>query len=246
MHDDAHSPDPRRPTHDDAELKRWIMDWRDGDDDAGRRVYDALASDVTTFLRNKAYDKQIVEDLVQDTFIKVRSAISSINTTARGYVLGVAYNTLCHHIRGRQRGDRKHRALGAEVEVGAYVIGEHELDPEYILGLKRERKLLMKALRRIPLDDQVVIELYYLQGLSRVDIAEILDVPVGTMAGRLRRGRKRLSDKIVALESSLEVLASTSKSFSAWLDELAEHLERMKAEPRGGARARRSRVKEEG
>ncbi len=218
----------RNNLHSDEQLRRWIAAWREGDNAAGGRLFDALAPLVTGFLRNKVYDKQIIEDLVQETFMKLKSATSVVERGTRSYVFGVAFNTFRHHLRARYRLENRYQALSESIDAGTYVVGDHEIDPEYLLGLKREERLLMKALRRVSLDDQVVIELFHLQELTRAEVADILGVKGTTMPGRLKRARERLSAKILELESSPVVLKSTSKTVSTWLRELEEHIERMK------------------
>ena len=55
-----------------------------------------------------------------------------------------------------------------------------------------EQRLLLEALRRIPLDLQIAIELHYWEGMSGPDLAQVLDIPEGTVRSRLRRAREPL------------------------------------------------------
>ena len=88
----------------------------------------------------------------------------------------------------------------------------------------------MKSMRRIPLDDQVMLELHYMQSLSRREMAEIFQRKEPTIAGQLRRARRRLAAKMAEVAQSREVLLSTSKSAASWLHELAQHLGAMTSE----------------
>jgi RNA polymerase sigma-70 factor (ECF subfamily) len=53
-----------------------------------------------------------------------------------------------------------------------------------------------EAIRSLPLPQQVVIVLYYLEGLSLKEIADILEVPEGTVKSRLHHGRKALKERL--------------------------------------------------
>ena len=62
---------------------------------------------------------------------------------------------------------------------------------------KAERQQLIAALRRLPLMYQVVLELKHFEGLSRREIAEVLDLAPGTVATRLRVGQALLKKQSV-------------------------------------------------
>ena len=57
------------------------------------------------------------------------------------------------------------------------------------------------GLARIPLDDQIALELAYFEGLSTKEIAEILAIPDNTVRSRLSRARDRLRDALAQLAS---------------------------------------------
>ena len=102
-------------------LRRLLRAWNVGDEEAGRQLFELLADDVTRFFRSKLFDQHAVEDLVQETFLKVRVANSEVHTTARGFVFGVAFNTLRHHLRGRQRAGVRHQRLAWKRSIGISV-----------------------------------------------------------------------------------------------------------------------------
>lgn len=65
--------------------------------------------------------------------------------------------------------------------------------PEQALEWQRSRALLDAVLDAMPLELRTVFVLFELEGLSSVQIAPLLDVPVGTVASRLRRAREEFS-----------------------------------------------------
>lgn len=78
--------------------------------------------------------------------------------------------------------------------------------------------LFAKALRKIPLDTQVLFELHYWQKLPAPQLAEIFGVPEGTVRSRLRRAKELVREKISELASSPEELASTLSGFDTWAE----------------------------
>ena len=56
-----------------------------------------------------------------------------------------------------------------------------------------------EALRRIPLELQVALELYYWEGMAGPELAAALDLPEGTVRTRLRRGRQLVREQLTEL-----------------------------------------------
>jgi RNA polymerase sigma-70 factor (ECF subfamily) len=71
-------------------------------------------------------------------------------------------------------------------------------NPETILLAGADRQALTQALEELPLEFREVVILRELEGLSYKEIANIVDVPVGTVMSRLARARKRLHLSLTA------------------------------------------------
>jgi DNA-directed RNA polymerase specialized sigma24 family protein len=79
-----------------------------------------------------------------------------------------------------------------------------------------EKKLLLKALRRIPLELQIALELHYWEGMTTLEIAEVLEVPRGTVKSRIRRAREALEDALSRLARDPATDSSTRRSLTEW------------------------------
>ena len=77
--------------------------------------------------------------------------------------------------------------------------------------------LLLAGLRRIPLESQIIIELYYWEQLTTKQIAVILGVPHGTARSRLRAARRALEATLGGLARSRERLEATRDNLERWL-----------------------------
>jgi RNA polymerase sigma factor (sigma-70 family) len=183
--------------------------WRAGDVAAGDRLFVRHFPTVDRFFRHKAGSAEI-QDLVQRTFMicveKPRGfhGLSSFRT----YLLGIAHNVLREHYRATAR--HRHEDVDgiSVVDLGA--------GPSTLVGAREEQRLLLAALRSIPLESQVILELYFWERLSGPQIAEILGVGENTARTRLRRARLRVGEALARLTSTRALLDSTLADLESW------------------------------
>lgn len=187
--------------------------WAGGDRRAGGQLVDRHLSAIHRFFAAKLSDTSASDDLVAKTFETCAAKLGSFRGEGsfRAYLFAIAHNHLRNHLRAKQRVGERFEPL--EVSVAA-------LDPtaSSLLVRDEQRRLLLRALRTIPIDMQVAIELSYFEGLSRAEIAEILGVPPGTVAGRLRRARELLERSIEALGNRPELRRTTMDLLAAWAE----------------------------
>ena len=93
-----------------------------------------------------------------------------------------------------------------------------------IVAKHREQRLLLQALRRIPIDLQVVLELYYWERLPANQVAEVVGVPEGTARTRIRRAKQLLEQEMAKIAANPEDLSSTLVNLEEWAADLREHL----------------------
>jgi RNA polymerase sigma-70 factor (ECF subfamily) len=87
---------------------------------------------------------------------------------------------------------------------------------------RREQRLLLEALRKLPLEYQLTLELYYWEGLSGPELAAALDIPEATVRSRVRRGSTKLREELEKLAESPSLLESTLGGLDGWLAGLRE------------------------
>lgn len=157
--------------------------WRGGDAEAGNELFSRHFHAVLRVFR---YKVQHADDLVQRTFlacIEHRDAITD-GRRVRAYLLRIAKNQLYAHLRSR--------AGRAALDTGVTSLQQLGESPSALVGRAHEHARLLEALRRIPLDYQLALELFYWEGLGGDELAEVLDIPVGTVRSRLRLGKQML------------------------------------------------------
>ena len=189
--------------------------WREGDRKAGSELFERHFDSVCRFFANKI-DRD-VDDLVQRTFTACVEGKERFRgqSSFRTYLFGVAHNVLRSHLRKRKReGDR--------FEIGISSVFDMGLNPTVLVAQRKEQMLTLQALRRIPLDHQVVLELYYWEEMTAADLAEVLDLPEGTVRGRIRRAKKLLEEQLVALSDDEAILQSTVSGLESWARSLRQ------------------------
>ena len=158
---------------------------------------DQLYSHAMRMTRNSAD----AEDLVQETYLKGYRAFDSFKegTNLRAWLFRILTNSYINNYRKKQRrpdesdlgdvedlylyrrlGGAETAALGRSAED---VLLDHITDSE-----------VKDAIEAMPEQYRDTVLLADVEGFAYKEIAEILDVPIGTVMSRLHRGRKRLQD----------------------------------------------------
>lgn len=190
----------------DTEL---LESWRKGDLGSGEELFERYYPMVERFFINKVGTE--VGDLVQDTFIACVENRFAVNDTGkfRSYLFAVAYNVLCAHLR------RNYRA-GRSIDFDTTSVYDLSPSPSSVMVRHREERLLLEALRQIPLDYQVLLELHYWDEMTTEEMAGVLGIPLGTVRRRLVRARELVEQALGRLERSPETLKSTVSRLDDW------------------------------
>lgn len=137
------------------------------------------------------------EDIVQDAMLRAFRYFAGFRgdgaTQGRAWVLTIVRNT-AHSWRRRRRPDEAALEFDETVHSEA-AVGE---DPGGELARGDSRETLARALDRLPPDLREVIVLREVEGLSYKEIAEVAEVPIGTVMSRLSRARRRLQEALAA------------------------------------------------
>ncbi len=149
------------------------------------RLAHAIQSDyrfIWRLLRRFGVPQAHAEDAAQQVFLVVAERLSDITPgRERAFAFGTA-------MRVAQTVRRK---LGREIPHDT--LDEHptaETAPDALVEQKRARERLDAVLQAMPLEFRTVFILYELESLSSPEIALLIEVPLGTVASRLRRARE--------------------------------------------------------
>jgi RNA polymerase sigma factor (sigma-70 family) len=91
------------------------------------------------------------------------------------------------------------RAREARLDLGTVSLQDLAPGVSTLAGERAEQALLHTALRSLPVDLQLALELFYWESMSAREIGEILNMPEGTVRSRVRRARTLLRERLEAL-----------------------------------------------
>ena len=166
--------------------------WQSGDQAAGGELLRRHLRAVHQFFAGKV-DAVAVDDLAQRTFEAVARLRDDVRLDAgfRAFLFGVARLELLRHLdEWRRRGSRFD-----PLETSLEALGSGPVSAVVEIEV-RER--IAAALRRLPIDFQLALELHYWDDLPLAEIAAALEIPVGTVKSRLARGRAMLARELGA------------------------------------------------
>jgi RNA polymerase sigma-70 factor (ECF subfamily) len=136
------------------------------------------------------------EDLVQDAYLRALRFFSSLrDDNARAWLLTIVRHTWYGRFTARERVARTTAFDEREDER----VGE-ALDPEALAMQQQVVDRVRRAIEELPPDFREVIVLRELEGLSYKEMADVINVPIGTVMSRLSRARERL---LPVLETSV-------------------------------------------
>lgn len=185
--------------------------WRGGDQDAAaelsRRRLPGLRRLVHSMLTGDE-----AHDAIQEVFERLAKRASEGGEVkhVKAFVAGMARNVIRERLRRRRR---------EAVDVTEQSLADISPNQSVEIQRKEEHRLLLKALHRMPVDDQMLIAMRYWERLRTKQLAEIFELKPSTLRTRLQRAEGRLQRLITELADSPEALESTMGSLTAWARE---------------------------
>ncbi len=164
-----------------------VLQLQQGDLDALGSLYDLHQRMVYRTALVITNDHELASDLAQDVFLRLFRFADHIDPQRPlepwlyRMTVNLAYSWL----------KRNHRWLQPLEDFTDWLVGPKP-GPADVIEMQDDWNRVQKAVSRLPFQQRVVIVLYYLNDLSLQDIADIIEVPVGTVKSRLHYGRNAL------------------------------------------------------
>lgn len=194
-----------RPTTPDDEADRdLVASIRSGDADAWGDLIERYQHRVFAICMKMVRDRELASDLTQDAFIKVIKGLDSFDERARlsTWVYRVTVNVCLSKLRSEKL--RRHASLDAMAAGGPQQEGRGELgfaqgrEPAASSGIEHheERARMMAALDSLSDEHRAILILRDGRDLEYEQIAEVLEIPIGTVRSRLFRARAALRQSL--------------------------------------------------
>ena len=162
-----------------------------GDESALGALYDRYAGMLYSFALRMSQDAHSAEEAVQNTFLAAWRNASAFDPR-RGKASTWLVAILKNQVRDQMRKSKRRESFIADLELDEALRSAEadHLDARLQAGEVRE------ALRSLPEEQRLVVELTYFWGLTHREAAAFLRVPLGTVKSRLRLAIERLADMI--------------------------------------------------
>lgn len=169
--------------HDAVLVKNYI----NGDEKALEELISRHNQRVYSFIFSKVYDKEITEDIFQDTFIKVIKTLKKGAYNEEGkflpWVMRIAHNLVIDHFR---KSNRMPKFDGGEDFNIFSVIGDSSLNVEGQIIKDQVDTDVRKLVDELPEDQREVLIMRMYKDMSFKEISEITGVSINTALGRMR------------------------------------------------------------
>src|SRR6266498_2955107 len=152
-------------------------------------------------------DETDAEDVVQEAYLRAFKHFGSFHGgDGRPWLLAIVRNT-CYTWMQHNRSAQL--TIGLDDQL--HEIESKDLNPEALLLQSADSQMVKQALENLPVEFREVFVLRELEGLSYKQIADVAEIPVGTVMSRLARARKRLQQRL-ASERNKETLVTQAVS----------------------------------
>ena len=165
-----------------------------GDPRAFELLYDRHCGAAFSLAYRMVGNRVTAEDITQEAFLSIwrsRLRYDAARGSVRTWVLGIVHHRGIDALRRHAVHDRRRAGLeGVEERFEAAERTDLEA------ARRQEARSVRDALESLPQDQSRVIELAYFGGFSHSQIAEMLEMPLGTVKGRMRLGLEKLRQSL--------------------------------------------------
>jgi RNA polymerase sigma-70 factor (ECF subfamily) len=154
------------------------------------RLYDRYGSLAYSVALRVLGDPGKAEDVVQDCFLKLWNSASRFDASRgslRTWLITAVRNRSIDYLRGRGAHERQEREIPTDV-----VATGKGSEPWREVADAIERNMVREALDRLPAEQRQSVELAYFSGYTNREIAEMTNVPLSTVKGRMRLALEKL------------------------------------------------------
>lgn len=177
---------------------------RAGESSAFAELFDSYARAVYNHAFRLTADWSVAEDVMAATFLeawRLRERVDPEGGSLRPWLLGVATNIA----RNQYRSNRRYRAAANAAAAAELSVPDHADEVADRVDDRRRLATALTALATLRRPEREVVTLCLGEGLDYEAVAEALGIPVGTVASRLSRARRKL--RALAEEASLRLVA---------------------------------------
>lgn len=179
---------------------------REGREAAYRELVRRYERPIFSLLFRMVRDRELAEDLSQETFVKALNAIDSYRPEYKfsSWIFKIANNAAIDHLRRRELDTLSlegspHAETPEAVQATALQLGDRSENALDIVEAKELGATIEEAIGRLRPEYRSCILLRHVEGLAYEEIAQTLDLPLGTVKTYIHRARNELRETLAHL-----------------------------------------------
>lgn len=184
--------DKNRRKEEDAQAVREVLA---GDKRSFEKLQSRYFKLIKSLIRRMIRDERDVDDLTQETFIKAYNALDTFrfDYSFSSWIYRIASNSCIDFLRKKRFSTVPlNRSVDNSTEEYDIEIEDDSYSADQKVLMDERRKALDKAVEKLPDNYKLIIKLRHVEELDYKEIAEKLDMPLGTVKAHLFRARKTL------------------------------------------------------
>jgi RNA polymerase sigma-70 factor (ECF subfamily) len=151
---------------------------------------DAAHNLARWLLRNE----QDAQDVVQEAYLRAFKSFTGFHgSNGRAWLLTIVRNTSYTLLKKNRSAE-----LTTSFDEEIHIAGGESVSPATILEQSEDAELVREAIEKLPAEFREILALRHQEGLSYQEIADIAQIPPGTVMSRLARGRAKLKEYLAA------------------------------------------------
>lgn len=177
------------------ELIQAIKDFQDGNVKAFETIYSLQFNHIYYIAMQYTKSREAAEDVAQDVFIDVYRSLNQLDTPEHfnAWVNRVVYHTFLKSIRSKQISMRVHMA---EENFECYIHDDLQLTPDEVFHHNQVSEDVEEVFDSLAIELQEVARLTFYDELTNKEVADILEIPIGTVKSRLNRVRTLARERL--------------------------------------------------
>lgn len=174
------------------DLTKWVIQLQEGNQEAFQKIYDLLYQKAYyTALKISNYCEADAQDIVQDTFMEIHRSVNKLQNPEyfKTWMIKILISKSSHKFR-----DNRDMFIEPEkfTKLEGFIEKRNYMLPNNTLNNKEEKKILLSLVDQLKPKQKEVLLLQYFEQLSIKEIAEILEIPEGTVKTRIMYAKDQL------------------------------------------------------
>ena len=169
-----------------------------GDQEACMRLVNNYSRMVGTVIWRATGDDRIVEDLSQETFLRVFRSLGYFDSRGKlsTWIYTIANRVAIDHLRKTARWREESMTGESGSSLADEMAAPESLDPRTVLAQKEIRSIVQKELAQLPESYRLALVYTAIEELDYQTVASMMGIPVGTLKTYVFRGKIMLKEKI--------------------------------------------------